>query len=727
MRHSILFLSAIALATTPLSLPAQDWGDMDMEWGGSSSAIEKALDLNGDGSLSASELQLTQLSLRLLDENGDGTLSKEELGSGGGWDDDWGDGDWGGGDWGRGSGRDRGAAGSLIAPPDVPAEHGQATLPDRETFRRLSYKTGMVMDHLEGQEFVKFQIMDADTAEPKLYFINTAKHATHMTFMSAIGGRARDGMRGVLVRRPQLLGPDGQPGMFTFEFDLPKVHPLDRLQTAFRVLQEQSDLLRGRLMYHPLGDAVASTRESAEQFAAREIPVIFTDQLHRDVGFLPLHPAESYGRLRMLQPQERPSPRDIVICQELPNEMPRVAGIVSAVFQTPLSHVNLRAIQDRVPHAFVEGGARNPQIAPLVGEWVYYRVDQDGFQIRSAKQEEVEQHFAALRPPEPQVPPSDLSIRAIRSLDDISFADSASVGVKAANLAELRKIDLPCSVAPIGFAVPFSFYDAFMKANGFDERIRKLLGSKSFEKGREARAEALAQLRHEIENGRVPRWMSTALKQVQQSVPAGTSLRCRSSTNNEDLPGFSGAGLYDSFTHKPSEGHLSKSIKQVYASLWNDRAFEEREFFRVDHFATAMAVLIHPNYPEEQSNGVAVTEDVLHQGGSDELRYYVNTQIGDDLVTNPQNNSTPEEMLLSPKFAREDELIRSSNRVAEGTKILSDEHLLRLRLSLGLIQRHFRSLYGAKEEDLFAMEVEFKVTSEGEFVIKQARPWVFSE
>ncbi len=45
--------------------------------------------------------------------------------------------------------------------------------------------------------------------------------------------------------------------------------------------------------------------------------------------------------------------------------------------------------------------------------------------------------------------------------------------------------------------------------------------------------------------------------------PAGTALRCRSSTNNEDLPGFSGAGLYGSFAHRADEGHVAKTIKQV--------------------------------------------------------------------------------------------------------------------------------------------------------------------
>ena len=39
---------------------------------------------------------------------------------------------------------------------------------------------------------------------------------------------------------------------------------------------------------------------------------------------------------------ERPYPRDIVIYDTLPNDLPRVAGIMTTVPQTPLSHVNLR-------------------------------------------------------------------------------------------------------------------------------------------------------------------------------------------------------------------------------------------------------------------------------------------------------------------------------------------------------------------------------------------------
>ena len=43
--------------------------------------------------------------------------------------------------------------------------------------------------------------------------------------------------------------------------------------------------------------------------------------------------------------------------------------------------------------------------------------------------------------------------------------------------------------------------------------------------------------------------------------------RCRSSTNNEDLVGFNGAGLYDSFTHRPDEGlAVIRKISQMHPS-----------------------------------------------------------------------------------------------------------------------------------------------------------------
>ncbi len=207
---------------------------------------------------------------------------------------------------------------------------------------------------------------------------------------------------------------------------------------------------------------------------------------------------------------------------------------------------------------------------------------------------------------------------------------------------------------------------------------------------------------------------------LQASFPEGASIRCRSSTNNEDLPGFSGAGLYDSRTQHPHEGHIAKCIKQVYASLWNFHAFAEREFHRVDHLNTAMAVLTHLNYSAERANGVAVSFDPLSGNPG---AFYVNAQLGEDLVTNPLALSTPEELLLRPDG--EHTLLAGSNQLPDGGRLLNAEQLDQLRAQLKVIHEAFADLYQTGPGESFAIEIEFKITWDNRLAIKQARSWVF--
>ncbi|MEE9126098.1 MAG: PEP/pyruvate-binding domain-containing protein, partial [Planctomycetota bacterium] len=456
------------------------------------------------------------------------------------------------------------------------------------------------------------------------------------------------------------------------------------------------------------------------QYEAAKLPVFLPKDLHVDIVFLALNHAESYGRLRLMRLDERPSPRDVVLYQTLPNEMPRVAGVITSVRQTPLSHVNLRAIQDKVPNAFVADAADNKEITGLIGKYVYYKVDADGYEIREATGGEVDAHFAELRPKERQVPPRDLSVKTIRPLDDIGFKDSSNVGVKAANLATMRGFRFPAGTIPDGFGVPFHFYDAFMKHNGFYRKVSAMRAVPDFQKDTDASEKALVKISKKMVKGKMPDWMAEALGKMQKAFPQGTHIRCRSSTNNEDLPGFSGAGLYGSFTHVPG-GHIGKTIRLVYASLWNFRAYEEREFYRIDHLASAMGVLVHPNYANEKANGVAVADDIVYQTGRN---FYVNTQVGEDMITNPEAQSIPEEVILHPSETGQDRIVRYSNRVEGEKQILTPAQRNELATRLGTIQRKFCELYG-RSPRAFAMEIEFKITAEGKLAIKQARPWVY--
>ena len=613
-----------------------------------------------------------------------------------------------------------------LNPEEVEFRDGTATIPDRETFKKLSYQGLEVLrdTHLVGLEYVKFNVENVNTAHPQIYFINTKTHRAHMRFMAAAGlSRGGGQMRGVLIYRPLSKAPNGELGVYTFEFEPSDSYPFEMIKIAHDQLVAKMPILKDRLGYCPLWGAIDIYGQEKELYDAAEFPVYFEDDLYADIGYLPLNPAASFGRLRSMTVEERPTPRDIVLYKTLPNEMPRVAGIITGVRQTPLSHVNLRAIQDQVPNAFIAEAWKNRKIAPLIGKYVYYRVDVDGFELREATPKEVEAHFADLRPADTQVPERDLSVREVRLLDDIKFSDASGFGVKTANVATMRGFGFPEGTVPDGFGIPFYFYDEFMKHNNFYAYVEALLKDSAFRNDYDTKAAELKKFRAHIKDGEMPAWMMDALADAQKSFPEGPPIRCRSSTNNEDLPNFSGAGLYDSFTHHPDEGHLSKSIKQVFASLWNFRAFEAREFYRIDHFVTAMAVLLHPNFAGELANGVAVTDDILYQT---EGTYYLNTQVGEDLVTNPETQSVPEEILLDRSDSREYRVVTTSNRVADGKRILTDEYLRQLRNYLGVIHSRFRGLYqsggGSRE---FAMETEFKITDNGELSIKQARPWIY--
>ena len=689
--------------------------------------VLRALDLDGDGELFEDEVTDVGINLLALDKDRNGVVSDEELRP---------PRDSFGGMRGRGGfRRGRGESPSEpLMPEDLEPKDGAATIPDRATFEALSYQGEEVMidTQLKGLEFVKFTIVDAGADSVRIYFLNTQTHRAHPMFGQVIGvprrgfrGEVGD-MYGVLVYRPMASGLTGGAGHYTFEFEPNDAYDYRRIRIAYDLLTSKAPLLKGNLSYYPLPAAMRQYESDRELYGKGNLPVYLPDDSTLDIAFLPLNKAVGFGTLRALQPGERPGPRDVVLLDALPNEMPRVAGVLSAARQTPLSHVNLRAVQDRIPNAFIKDAHKDASVTKLLGKYVRYEVNSQGYRLEEVDRAAVDKHFEALRPDAEQTPPHDLKVKNIRPLSEIRFRDSTSVGAKAANLAELHRLGFPEGVVPDGFAVPFFFYDQFMKANGLYEAAGRLMADPEFQSDAVARQSGLAAFRMRILKAKMPVELAEQLEAIAKRFDPAWGIRCRSSTNNEDLPGFSGAGLYDSVTHRKDEGPLANSIKQVYASLWNYRAFEERAFHRISHLKAAMGVLLHHNYHDEQVNGVAVTRDTVYQSDRQgELFYYVNSQVGEDLITNPTGRATPEELLLAPRNPAKDRLLQSSSASEQGRSMMAAEHLLQLRRSLRVIDRAFRKFYKPKEDAPFAMEIEFKITKDNKLAVKQARPWVF--
>ncbi len=613
----------------------------------------------------------------------------------------------------------------------VPFRDGAVAIPDRETFEALSYKGRDVPNHpqLHDLEFVKFYIIGVATDNMGIYFMNTETHRLHPDFGDAIGlwsdplwGQGY--MGGEIIYHPNVVAPDGSLGVYRYQFQPMDAYTFGYVARSYEVLAASMPLLDDNLAYYPMPRRALSLyhREQALYDDSR-INVVLREDILPDVPFLPFNVGEGYGFLRLMSLEERPDPRDVVIYETIPNELSRVAGLITTVPQTPLSHVNLRAVQDGVPNAFIRDALDDGDIDDLIGRYVHYSVTADGYSIRAATPAEVEAYFAASRPPGTQTPERDLTVTQITDLDDIGFDDWNAFGVKAANVAVLRTLGFPDGTVPDGFAAPFYFYDEFMKHNGFYDDIEEMLEDPDFQSDYGTQEKELKKLRKKIKQGETPDWIIDALEEMHATYPEGQSLRYRSSTNNEDLPGFSGAGLYDSKTQDPEETEedgIDKSIKGVWASLWNFRAFTEREFHRIDHLATAMGVLVHPNYSDELANGVAVSFDPIYETDGS---YYVNTQLGEDLVTNPDAHSVPEEILLD--LSGSYTTLVTSNQAPRGQLLMSDAQIDQLRRHIQDIHDHFEDLYNPGPDEPFAMEIEFKITSDDVLSIKQARPWVF--
>ena len=603
--------------------------------------------------------------------------------------------------------------------PVNPAAHlasSAVVIPDFETFDRLSF------DYDNGDSVIKFLVAGRESEQLQIYFMDTVTFNEHRPFLSVIGVEMADVARGRLIYDQDLVADGGSPGVYRYRFTQ-KIESFSFTERVHTLLAANMPLLDDNLALWIKNKKLREFQDDLPLYRSSRINIVFDDDIYGETDFLALNQAAGYGLLRELSADERPHPRDVVIYQALPNELPRVAGIISTVPQTPLSHVNLRAAQDGVPNAFIADALENDDVSNLIGSHVYYQVTDTGYTLRAATPDEVDAHFASSRPARTQTPQRDLTVTAITPLSDIDFDDWDALGVKAANVAVLGTLEFPEGTVPDGFAIPFYFYDEFMKHNDLYDDIEEMLADSDFQTDYDTMASDLKKLRKKIKKAEVPEWIETALTTMHGNYPDGESLRYRSSTNNEDLPNFNGAGLYDSKTQHPEETEedgISKSLKQVYASLWNFRAFLERDFHRIDHLSTYMGALVHPNYSDDRVNGVAVSFD---PATGTWRSYYVNAQVGEDLVTNPEVNSVPEELLLNPGGGYT--LLALSNQAPRGDLLMTDDQMAQLRRHLVTIHDRFAELYGVRYGEAFAMEIEFKVTSDNVLAIKQARPWVF--
>jgi hypothetical protein len=520
----------------------------------------------------------------------------------------------------------------------------------------------------------------------------------------------------------------------------------------------QDRLAPGELGYVPNNDA---QKAAAAAWTAPRVPVLLGGD-DDAVGYEVYTAGTAYGRVRL--GDAAPGSfgwQDLLVLESAPFDLVGVmAGAVTGTRQDVLSHLNVLASRRGTPNLFVA----DPQaaFAPFAGDLVKLTASDLIYTVEQAELADAEAFWAAHRPsvtvlhlPDPDVvDPADVLQIPTATADERGVAVSR-FGGKATGLATLYATLDPAHRTP-AFAMPAAHYLRFMQDNAwtltldgvqqtlsYQATIDAWLADPTFRSDTATRRAWLSALTSEmLLRGQVAPDSLAALRKAISGVfedPA-TMVRVRSSSNAEDGLEFNGAGLYASASAcgldpDGSDGGasacdpdkdrrpLDRALKQVWASLWGFGAFEEREYYQIDHRDVAMAALVSRQYEDERANGVAFTGDPQD---ADDARYTINAQLGEVDVVAPPPGVTAEldRLTLTDGQVTAIERAAASSLVPPGTRVLSDAQLEQLGAVLAEISATYPVDPGEHPPADVLLDLEFKIDAGGALVIKQVRPFL---
>jgi phosphoenolpyruvate synthase/pyruvate phosphate dikinase len=232
-------------------------------------------------------------------------------------------------------------------------------------------------------------------------------------------------------------------------------------------------------------------------------------------------------------------------------------------------------------------------------------------------------------------------------------------------------------------------------------------------------------LRAKIQKGEFdPELRREILERVKREFP-GKGLFVRSSSNSEDLPKFSGAGLYSTVPNVRGENELIEAIKTVWASLWNFEAYEFRERANVDHSKIFMAVLLQEGINSE-SSGVMISTDPFDKENSGAIYISAKRGLGIKVV---EGQRIAEQIIFQPRTnaikvltrSAEDSLLTFDEQggvkevpITGDRVVLTDDVIKRLVKAATDIKR----VFGSNDQD-----IEWAYMR-GEIYIVQSRPYI---
>src|SRR5688500_2753787 len=395
----------------------------------------------------------------------------------------------------------------------------------------------------------------------KIYYVNKKRYSFHKdfvngTYLSLERGREFFINNYLKPNRRFILGTlSYQTPMrrWTFEFWEGDLIPADLIQLTYEVVN--------KTFFMPVAFKPNSLRQDEATSGLAGIQRVLQSDIAKEQAYQALNIAKGLGRIHIvakLDDHVEIGSNEILVLDEVPIQLPPVAGIITSQPSTPLSHINLLAKGWGIPNAYIKNAKE--LLKQYDGWWVSFETLRENYAIKRAGMDQLREYQRRqAQRLDLMKPRYSLTETRLLNLNQQRARSRLAFGGKPANLGEVMFARLPGIVVPDGFTIPFHYYDEFINRNKLDEVIFGLLNDQKFVHDPAYRREKLVQLRQQIENAEFdPSLRQKVLQKVAREY-AGKGLFVRSSSNSEDLPNFSGAGLYTTVPNVRGDQELIRS------------------------------------------------------------------------------------------------------------------------------------------------------------------------
>ncbi|AOE64763.1 phosphoenolpyruvate synthase [Pseudomonas corrugata] len=183
-------------------------------------------------------------------------------------------------------------------------------------------------------------------------------------------------------------------------------------------------------------------------------------------------------------------------------------------------------------------------------------------------------------------------VEYVVSLDKLGVHDVEHVGGKNASLGEMISNLAGAGVSvPGGFATTAQAYRDFLELSGLNQQIHDALDALDVDDVN-ALAKTGAQIRQWIMEAEFPEKLNSEIRTAFAKLSEGNpdiAVAVRSSATAEDLPDASFAGQQETFLNIRGVDNVIRAAKEVFASLFNDRAISYRVHQGFDHKLVALS------------------------------------------------------------------------------------------------------------------------------------------